>query len=119
MGFSDFMNKVRKLDNRSAQWISKHFYILFFEIVLVIIFLGFFVNALKTIDLSVDVAKAGLQEKILFNQDIFVALIVILILFNSFWLLYIFNSILRLRGVLRNIDYSLSHRRNERREDND
>ena len=118
MSFQSFMNKVRQIDNRSAQWISKHFYLLFFEIVLVIIFLVFFVNVIKSIDLSVDVAKGNLQERMLFNQDVFVALIVILLLFNSFWMLYIFNSILRLRGILRNIDYNLT-RRGDKREEND
>ena len=120
MGFQDFMNKVRQLDNRSAHWISRHFYLLFFEIILVIVFLVFFVNALKTIDLSVEVNSGSMQERILLNQTIYISLIVILLLFNSFWMLYIFNSILRLRGVLRNIDYNLSsRRRSDKREDND
>ena len=120
MSFQDFMNKVRQMDNRSAQWISRHFYLLFFEIVLVIIFLAFFVNAIKTIDLSVEISKSNLQEQILLNQTIYISLIVILLLFNSFWMLYIFNSILRLRGILRNIEYNLSRRKSsERREDSD
>ncbi len=31
-------------------------------------------------------------------------------------MLYLFNSILRLRGVLKNIDYNLSRRRTDRRD---
>ena len=45
MSFNDFMNKVRQWDNRTAQWIIRHFYILFFEMILVAIFIGVFVNA--------------------------------------------------------------------------
>ena len=113
------MNRVRQLDNRSVQWINRHFYMLFFEVVLVILFVAFFVNALKTIDLSVDVSKSNVIERLLLNQSIYTLLIVILLLFNSFWTLYIFNSILRLRSILKNIEYGLTRRRSDRKESND
>ena len=119
MSFNDFMNKIRHLDNRSVQWINRHFYMLFFEAVLVVIFVAFFVNALRTIDLSVDVSKGNAIERLLLNQSIFTLLIVILLLFNSFWTLYIFNSILRLRSILKNIEYSLTRRRSDRKEESD
>ena len=113
------MTRIRQLDNRSAQWITRHFYILFFEIVLVIIFVALFVNTLRTIDISVDISKNNIIERLLLNQSIYMLLIVILLLFNSFWTLYIFNSIIRLRSILRNIDYNLGRRRSDKREDND
>ena len=119
MSFNDFMNKVRHWDNRSVMWINRHFYMLFFEFVLVIIFIAFFVNTLKTVDLSMDVAGGNTIERLLFNQSVFTLLIVILLLFNSFWTLYIFNSILRLRSILKNIEYALTRRRSERREENE
>ena len=120
MSFNDFMARIRQLDNRSAQWITRHFYILFFEIVLVIIFIALFVNTLRTIDISVDISKDNIIERLLLNQNIYTLLIVILLLFNSFWTLYIFNSIIRLRSILRNIDYNLGRRRpSDKREDND
>ena len=118
MGFNDFMNKIRQWDNRSAQFIIRHFYILFFEIILVIIFVATFINALKIIDVSIDVQKSNILERLLMAQTTNTLLIVILLLFNSFWLLYIFNSLLRLRSILKNIDFNLSPRRNEPRNKN-
>ncbi len=115
MGFNNFMNKIRQWDNRSAQFIVRHFYILFFEIILVVIFVATFINSLKIIDVSIDVQKSSVLEKLLMAQSVNTLLIVILLLFNSFWILYIFNSLLRLRSVLKNIDFNLSHRRNDQR----
>ena len=115
MGFNDFMNQVRQWDNRMAQWMIKHFYILFFEIILVGIFIAVFVNSLKVIDISVDIQKSNIIERLLMTQSVNTLLIVILLLFNSFWILYIFSSLLRLRGILKNIDFNLSNRRPEQR----
>ena len=117
MSFGDFMNRVRQLDNRSVMWMQRHFYMLFFEIVLAVIFLALFVNILKTMDLSVEVSKANVTERLLLNQSIYTLLVVILLLFNSFWTLYIFNSILRLRSILKNIEYNLTRRRSDRKEE--
>ncbi len=118
MGFNDMMNRVRQWDNRSAQWMMKHFYMLFFEIILVGVFVFFFMNTFKVVDASGNISRYDVAGNLLLAQTINTSLIVILLLFNSFWMLYIFNSILRLRGVLKNIDYNLSRRRNDHR-DND
>ncbi|MEI7998605.1 MAG: hypothetical protein WCH62_03765 [Candidatus Omnitrophota bacterium] len=119
MGFNDFMNKVRQWDNRSAQWIVRHFYILFFEVILVAIFVVTFINALKIIDIGIDVQKSTILERLLMAQTINTLLIVVLLLFNSFWMLYIFSSLLRLRSLLKNIDFNLSRRRvDQRHKDN-
>ena len=118
MGFEDVMNKVRQWDNRTSQWIIRHFYILFFEAILVIIFLCTFVNSLKIIDASVAVNKSNVTESLMLTQSVNTLLIVILLLFNSFWMLYIFSSLLRLRSLLKNIDFSLSRRGPQRRDDN-
>jgi hypothetical protein len=115
MAFNDFMNKIRQWDNRSAQWMMKHFYMLFFEFILVGVFVFFFMNSFKIIDAS-DHLPNDAAASLMLAQTINTSLIVILLLFNSFWMLYIFNSILRLRGVLKNIDYNLSRRRTDRRD---
>ncbi len=115
MGFNDLMNKVRQWDNRMAQWMIKHFYILFFEIILVGIFVAVFINTIKIIDINVDIQKASILERLLMAQSVNTLLIVILLLFNSFWILYIFSSLLRLRGLLKNIDFNLSKRRDDGR----
>lgn len=118
MNFSDMMNKVRQWDNRSAQWMMKHFYMLFFEFILVGVFVFFFMNALKVIDASDHVSKYDAIGSLVLAQTTNTSLIVILLLFNSFWMLYIFNSILRLRGVLKNIEYNLAKRTDRRRDEN-
>ena len=115
MGFNDFMNRIRHWDNRSAQWIVRHFYILFFEIILVIIFISTFINTIKIIDVSIDIQKSTILERLLMAQTVNTLLVVILLLFNSFWILYIFSSLLRLRSLLKNIDFNLSRRRNDQR----
>ena len=116
MSFADFMNKIRQWDNRSAQWMMKHFYMLFFEFILVGVFVFFFMNTFKIIDASDHMNNYDPTASLALAQTINTSLIVILLLFNSFWMLYIFNSILRLRGVLKNIDYNLSRRRTDRRD---
>ena len=109
------MNKVRQWDNRTAQWVVRHFYILFFEVILVAVFIGVFINAIKIIDIATDIHKNDIIERLLMSQSVNTLLITILLLFNSFWLLYIFSGLLRIRSLLKNIDFSLSRRRNDPR----
>ncbi len=111
MSFQDFMVKVRQWDNACARWMLRHFYILFFEFVLVIIFFSFLINTLKTIDISSDIASNNIMEKLLLQQSINTLMIVFLLLLNSFWMLYIFNEILRMRTSLKDINFGLSRRR--------
>mgnify|MGYP003527606599 CR=1 FL=1 len=119
MSFGDIMNKIRQWDNRSAQWMMKHFYMLFFEFILVGVFVFFFMNSFKVIDASDHISKYDAIGSLVLAQTTNTSLIVILLLFNSFWMLYIFNSILRLRGVLRNIEYQLTKRADRsKREEN-
>ena len=108
MPFADFMAKVRYWDNRSAKWIMRHFYVLFFEAFLVLVFVLFFINLIQVLDISPDVAKNSVSERLLLTQSFSGLIIVLLLLLNSFWLLHIFNSIIRARGILRDINYNLS-----------
>ncbi len=119
MKFNDLMNKVRQWDNRMSQWIIRHFYILFFEAILVAIFVAVFINTIKIIDVSDVLDKHNVIERLMMAQTTNTLLIVILLLFNSFWMLYIFSSLLRLRSLLRNIDFNLSHRRNDNKHKDD
>src|SRR3989338_8816321 len=102
MAFNEFMARVRYWDNRTAKWMIRHFYLLFFEAVLVYIFVGIFVLTIKTIDASTAVGNSVL-EKLLLTQSFGVILIAFLLLLNSFWMLYIFNEILRTRSILKDI----------------
>ena len=110
MGFGDFMAKVRYWDNRSAKWMLRHFYILFFEIFLVVIFVAFFMNTIQVINLSDAAAKGSVLERLLLGQSTSLLIIVLLLLLNSFWMLYMFSSIIRFRAILREINFNLSKR---------
>ncbi|OGX24806.1 MAG: hypothetical protein A2787_00750 [Omnitrophica WOR_2 bacterium RIFCSPHIGHO2_01_FULL_48_9] len=113
MAFRDFMNRVRQWDNQSAKWMMRHFYLLFFEFVLVMIFLIGFFNTIQFIDFSFDVARDDIVQRLLLTQSVYMLVVVLLMLLNSFWILYIFNYILRMQNVLKDISFSLSRRRDQ------
>jgi len=111
MSVRGLMAKIRYWDNKSSQWMMRHFYILFFEIVLVVIFVVVFINSIKAIDVFIDIGKGNIIERLLLLQTVNSILIILLILFNSFWMLYIFNTIIRIRSLLRDINFNLIKQR--------
>jgi len=115
MSYNDLMYKVRQWDNRAAQWMGRHFYIILFEVILAIIFLLAFINALKLLDTGFDVHKANVADRLLLNQSINSTLIVMLLILIALGVLNIINSNLRLRGVLKNIEFNLSKRRSDQK----
>jgi hypothetical protein len=110
MSFEDFMSKVRQLDNRCARWMMRHFYILFFEFVLVIIFFIFFYNTFRVIDLSTQTSPDNIFEQLLAQQATNTLIITMLLILNSFWMLFMFNGMNRIRILLREITYNISRR---------
>jgi len=110
MSFSDFMTKVRQLDTQAARWMMRHFYILFFELVLVIIFFVFLFSTFHTIDLAQQTPKDNVMEQLLLQQSTNTHIIIILMLLNSFWMLYVFNEISRVRTILKDISFYQSRR---------
>ncbi len=112
MGMNDFMAKVRYWDNIAAKWMMRHFYIFFFEVILVVIFFGLFINILKVIDINHDINPSSTIERLLLNQSYSILIIVFLMLLNSFWMLFMFNSIMRFRTLLKEINFNLSKRKN-------
>lgn len=88
----------------------RHFYILFFEVILVLIFVGLFVITIKVIDASAIVNNDIIQRLLLF-QAFNAILITVLLLLNSFWMLYIFNELIRTRSTLKEISFHLSKRK--------
>ena len=108
MAYNDFMKKIRYWDNRTASWILRHFYFMFFQIVLVIIFIGWFMNTLRIVDISFETHQNNILERLLLAQSINTTVIALLIILNSFWLLYLFSGIQRLRGILKDISYNTS-----------
>jgi hypothetical protein len=115
--FNELGNKLRQWDNRSNQWFSKNFSILFFELVLAVIFFFFINNMMDIFAISSQVHKENIMEQILLSQAGFMMLIVLLLIFNSFLMLYLFSNMLRMRGILKNLDYTMSRRRNDNRDE--
>ncbi len=113
MAYNDFMNKVRQWDNRAAQWMGRHFYIILFEAILAIIFLFAFINALKILNTSFDVQKNNVTDQLLLAQSFNSILMVMLLLLISLGVLNIINANSRLRNVIKNIEFNLSKRRTE------
>lgn len=111
MSFNDFMAKVRQWDNNSARWMMKHFYILFFEVILVIIFFFFLSNTYHTINLARESDKADLLQQLLVQESTNTHIIIFLMLLNSFWMLYVFNEISRVRTILKDISFYQSRRK--------
>ncbi len=112
MRFGDFMARVRYWDNRMAKWMIRHFYILFFEIILVLLFIGLFVITIQVINLSLEITQKPLERLFLLDTVISI-LIGFLVLLNSFWMLFIFNEIIRTRSTLKEISFNLTRRRPE------
>ena len=111
LSFNELANRLRQWDNRSNQWFSKNFSILFFEIILAAIFF-FFINTMMDIfAISARVNRSNVMEQILLSQSGFMMIIILLLIFNSFLMLYLFSNMLRMRGILKNMDYTLSRRR--------
>lgn len=120
MSFNNLMNTIRQIDNRSNQWFVRHFYVLFFEIILVGVFVVFFILNIKTINIASDIHNPTAVELLLINQNNISLVLIFLLLLNSFWMLFMFSGLLKIRGVLKNIDFNLSRRNNDRRNyDND
>ena len=113
MSYNNFMSRIKQWDNRAAQWMSHHFYIILFEAILVIIFISAFVNALRILDAGFDIQKDKIIERLLLAQSINTTLIVVLLLLISLGILNIINNNSRLRSVLKNIEFNLSRRRSD------
>ena len=106
MSFNDFMSKVRYWDNLMTKWIMRQFYL--FQIPLWIIFFGWLFNTLNIIDTQTHITDTMVAEKILQTQTIFVAIVVLILLLNSFWMLYMFSALQSMRLILKDINYNTS-----------
>jgi len=109
MAFKDFMVKIRYWDNLTAKWLMRHFYFMFFQIVLFIVFLFWFVNMFNVIDVNYQITRSSsVLERAMITQSINTTIMVLLLLLNSFWMLFIFKGIQRLVNLLRDVNYSIN-----------
>ena len=107
MAFKDFMVKIRYWDNLTAKWLMRHFYFMFFQIALFIIFLFWFVNMFNVIDINTQTLKPSIHERAAMTQSVNMTIMVLLLLLNSFWMLYVFNGIQRMTNLLKDINYNI------------
>jgi heme/copper-type cytochrome/quinol oxidase subunit 2 len=108
MPFNDFMNKVRYWDNLVAKWLMRHFYFMFFQIVLVIILVFWLTNTIQVIEASFETARGSVLERLVLSESINTSIIVILLILNSFWLLYVFNGMQRISNLLKDMNFNIS-----------
>ncbi len=107
MAFKDFMSKIRYWDNLTAKWLMRHFYFMFFQIVLFIVFLFWFVNMFNVIDINDQASKSSILERAAMTQSINTTIMVLLLLLNSFWMLYVFKGIQSIMNLLKDINYNI------------
>jgi hypothetical protein len=119
MAQNNFTNKIRQWDNRAAQWMGRHFYIILFEIILAIIFILAFINALKILNTSFDIQKTSVTDQLLLTQSFNGTLIVMLLILISLGVLNIINANSRIRSILKNIEFNLSKRRTDSKSQED
>ena len=77
------------------------------------------INALKILNTSFNIQKNNVTDQLLLTQSMNSMLIVMLLLLISLGLLNIINSNVRLRGVLKNIEFNLSKRRTDNKPQDD
>ncbi len=112
MSYKSILTTIRYWDNMTAKWLMRHFYFMFFQIILVAIFLVWFTNMFNVIDPSYQVPQTGTAtEHILAAQSVNMTIVVLLVLLNSFWMLFIFSGIQRIGNLLKDITYHLSRLR--------
>ena len=107
MAFKDFMAKIRYWDNLTAKWLMRHFYFMFFQLVLVIILVFWLTNTVQVIDASFQASTTSVLERLAVSQSINSSIIVILPIMNSFWLLYVFNGMQRIGNILKDVNFNI------------
>lgn len=117
MAQNDFINRVKRWDNHASQWLSRHFYIFLFEIILAIIFLLAFLNTLRTLNASLNIQKNNALHQLAITQSINSTLIVMLLILIALGILNIINNNTRIRNILKNIEFNLSRRRSDTKAD--
>ncbi len=114
MSYKNLISKVRYWDNITAKWLMRHFYFMFFQIVLVVIFFLWFMNLFNVIDSGFRSARtSSVTARILSPLSLNLTIVVFLMLLNSFWMLFMFGAIQRIHNLLKDINYHLSRFRSK------
>ena len=113
MPLEDFMAKVRAWDINCQRWLMRGAFFIFFEFVLAFVFFILLFNLVKFFDIAAHSSSDNLIEQLLIQQTANSLIIIGLLIINSFWMLYMFSGINRLRLILKDISYNLMVRRKQ------
>jgi hypothetical protein len=114
MNHTDLMSKIRYWDSRVAKWLMRHFYITFFQFVLVGAFCIWFANTIGIIDIGFNIPLRTTTERLLMTISVSLGIAVFLMLLTSFWLLFIFSHIQRMTTLLKDLNYTMFKMRTSR-----
>jgi len=118
MPFKDLVQKMKYFDHLAARWLMRHFYFTFFQLVLLVIFVFWFRNLLNVIDINLHQSEKTFVEAILTTQNVNSTIIVVLLLLNSFWMLYILNAMQRLAHLMKDVSYNINRLRSSQKKHN-
>ncbi|MBZ0167562.1 MAG: hypothetical protein K8I00_12220 [Candidatus Omnitrophica bacterium] len=111
MAFKELIQKLKYWDHLAARWLMRHFYFTFFQLVLLVIFVFWFRNLLNVIDINLHQTDKTFVEAILTTQNVNTSILVVLLLLNSFWMLYILNALQRLANLIKDVSYNINRLR--------
>lgn len=118
MALKDYIQKLKYIDHLTARWLMRHFYFTFFQLVLLVIFVFWFRNLLSVIDINLHQSDKTFVEAILTTQNVNSTIIVVLLLLNSFWMLYILNAMQRFANLLKDVSYNINRLRSTQKKQN-
>ena len=93
----------------------RHFYFTFFQLVLLIVFVFMFRNLLNVLDSGYHHSDHTVVEASLHTLNINSIIISVLLLLNSFWMLYMLNAMQRLGNLIKDVSYNINRLRVDRK----
>lgn len=115
MNLKALVKKLQYLDHKTARWLMRHFYFTFFQLVLLVVFVFWFRNLLDVIDISFHRTEETTIEASLHSMNVNSTIVCVLLLLNSFWMLYILNAMQRLANLIKDVSYNINRLRAERK----
>lgn len=108
---TDLFKNIRYWDQQISKWLMRYFYFFFFHIILFIIFINLIINIFRSSHYEASDDIAVNLQKMLSMQNYNIMLMVFLMILNSFWLLNLLQTLMRIVGQLKDSNYHLSRLR--------
>jgi hypothetical protein len=104
----ELSKKIRYWDHLVSKWLMRHFYFFFFHIVLFLIFITLIFNIVQMMGLNSSDNPDGSLHRLLLVQNYNIVLLVFLMILNGFWVLNMFQTLIRMTGLLKDMGYHIS-----------